>query len=496
MQSMLSTEKLSTLLQGWAEVPSHEDVSIEGVSEFSSDVTHGDLFLALVGTNNHGLNYCGQAISNGAAAIAWEPDCQHQEFAAELPIPAIKVENLSAHLGEIAQRCYGDINADIKTVAVTGTDGKSSVAYLTAQVLESQNKVCAMLGTLGYGRIDQLTESNHTTPPLSRIGKEFRKAVNSGCKYMSMEASSHGIAQDRLENLNIHTAVLTNISRDHLDYHASLQDYIDAKGKLFFSHHPTHAVLNLDDQVGRVWAKDLITRTNLITYSLKNKDADIFAANIQYLTTGVKFEIQLQGQVLSIEAPLFGEFNAYNLCAVIAILISLDFDIDMLPKYIAGAKAVPGRMQLLSQRNFRVIVDYAHTPNALSAAIQAVRQHFDGRLVCVFGCGGNRDQGKRKLMGEVADKYADYVVITSDNPRNENPQIIIDQVEQGFTSDNYISIADRKRAIEHAIELSKPGDVVLIAGKGHEKFQEIDDQLIEFDDVVIASQIMDELAHG
>lgn len=493
----LQTHKLSALLHGFADVDELADVIVTGVSEFSGDISQGDLFLATASKHQHGLMYCEDAISNGAVAVAWEPSSHYGTFSHHFSLPNVSVENLSAFTGEIAQRCYGDVSDVLTKIAITGTDGKSSVAYLTAQALDAHHKKCGLIGTLGYGCLNELAEANHTTPPITRLQKELCLLADKQCEYVAIEASSHGIDQNRLQNLDIHTAVLTNISRDHLDYHATVEEYIAAKAKLFFTHQPKNCVINLDDQVGREWLARLNKVIKTWSYSLSDKNADVYANNIEYSPDGTTVEFTIDGEKHAVSTALLGQFNVFNLLAVVAILLSLGVEKQNVTRHLQGLTPVPGRMQLVHHTNAtKVVVDYAHTPNALAAAIDAVRSHFQGKLICVFGCGGDRDQGKRSLMGKVAAQKADYVVVTSDNPRHEDPQQIIDQILLGCQSPHCVAIVDRKTAIEHAINLAEINDVVLIAGKGHEKYQIIGSETFSFDDVSIVGQLLSENLNG
>ena len=476
---------LSELLSGIVAVPTEKDTVITGLSEYSGDVTHGDVYLA---TAN--LTYCQEAIKNGASAIIYDENLVSSLDNIDATIPMIACNQLMRKTKELSVLFYGRISEDIKTIAITGTDGKSSVAHLSTQAVENCGDTCGIIGTLGYGRLSALKEATHTTPPISRIAREYSLFANAGCNTVAIEASSHGIQQQRLKDVPIHTAVLTNISRDHLDYHKTVEEYIQAKAKLFFDHHPKYVVINLDDGVGKKWILQLAGSTNVLSFSLHDEQADVFATNVNYTRDGIDLAINVRGQLINIFVPMYGEFNVSNILAVSAILVSLGKSNDEILFALNNLTAVPGRMQLVASKNgARVIVDYAHTPAALLAAINAVRKHDSGRLICVFGCGGDRDTGKRPLMGEIATQFADIVVITSDNPRNEDPQLIIDEILHGSVGENKPnSFVDRKEAIAYAISLAQENDSVLIAGKGHEKFQEISGCKYPFDDVEVAEQ--------
>ncbi len=484
---------LSELLSALVEIDSSKDVRVTGVSEYSGDVESGDLFIA-----TSGFEYVQDAIANGAVAVIYKTSLNTKTIKIDSAVPLFDCEDLLDHIGEIVKCFYGDIDRDIKTIAITGTDGKSSVAHLVAQALGKSHEACGLIGTLGYGRIGDLVEATHTTPPISRIAREYFQFKKNGCTAVAIEASSHGIEQKRLQNLPIHTAVLTNITRDHLDYHNSVEEYIKAKAGLFFVHQPKHAVINIDDAIGCEWSDQLASLLNVITFSLVNTQADVYACDVKYLPNETAMQLSIKQQIIDVTVPLFGQFNVLNMLAVAAVLLSVGKDHLEIKHALNSLEAVPGRMQILRAENVAaVVIDYAHTPAALFAALNALREHCSGKLICVFGCGGNRDAGKRPKMGEMATRYADFTIITSDNPRNENPQEIVNQITNGcIDKDSYKVVVDRKEAITNALEMAGDNDAVLIAGKGHEKYQYINHQKIAFDDVDVATQTLARLANG
>ncbi len=483
--------QLSELLEGISVMSAAQDVQVTGISEYSKDIEKGDLFLAC-----NDLCYCHEAIANGAVAVAYDAsvNCAAPELLNDVPM--IACENLTHHISDILVRFYGDQGKRINTIAITGTDGKTSVAHLVAQALDYSGDACGLVGTLGLGRLNDLAEATHTTPPKTRMAKEYAKFAEMDCEFVALEASSHGIHQGRLTDLTIHTAVLTNITRDHLDYHKTLDNYIQAKAALFFQHDAKFAVINIDDEVGRQWCKQLDQLVNVVSYSLNNTAADVYASRIEYMPDSTNVDICLRNEVIEINIKLLGEFNVLNILAVAAVLISLQKTNRQIVAALSNLESVPGRMQrVINADKENIIVDYAHTPAALLAAINAVRQHTPGKLTCVFGCGGDRDQGKRAQMGRVASTHCDYVVITSDNPRHESAETIIQHIVQGCVDNSsYTAIADRKEAIKHA--LHERSDAVLIAGKGHEKYQYIGDQRLDFDDMEVVQEELQRIAHG
>tara|TARA_B110000238_G_C16119037_1_gene436269 strand:- start:824 stop:2311 length:1488 start_codon:yes stop_codon:yes gene_type:complete len=484
---------ISELLRGLVDVDNAKDVRVTGISEYSGDVETGDLFVA-----TSGLEYVQDAIAKGAVAIVYQTPGEEKTINIDSAVPMFECKQLLECVSDIVERFYGDINADIKTIAITGTDGKSSVAHLVAQALEKTHGPCGLMGTLGYGRLGGLVTGTHTTPPASRIAREYFQFNRMGCTAVVLEASSHGIQQQRLQKLPIHTAVLTNITRDHLDYHKSIEEYMQAKAGLFFTHNPKYAVINIDDVTGLKWSEQLASLLDVITFSLANTKADIYAGDVHYLAKETTMQLSIRQQIIDVKVPLLGQFNVLNILAVAAVLVSMGKNNSKIKQALNSLKAVPGRMQMVTLENTAtVIIDYAHTPAALFAALSAVRNHCSGKLICVFGCGGNRDSGKRSQMGEVATQYADFTVITSDNPRHEDAQKIINQIVEGcIGNEDYKIIVGRKEAIISALKMASANDAVLIAGKGHEKYQFINDQKIVFDDVDVATQALARIANG
>ena len=484
---------ISQLFNGLVDVDQAKDVRVTGISEYSGDVESGDLFIATTG-----LEYVQDAITNGAVAVIYNASPEAKKVNIDGAVPMFDCDQLPNYVSDLVERFYGAIASDIKTIAITGTDGKSSVAHLVAQALEKSHESCGLIGTLGYGCLGDLREATHTTPPASRIAREYFQFSQMGCTAVAIEASSHGIQQKRLQNLSIHTAVLTNITRDHLDYHKSVEEYIEAKAGLFFTHNPKYAVINMDDAIGSQWSEQLASLLDVITFSFADTKADIYACNVAYLPAETIMQLSIKRQIIDVTVPLLGRFNVLNILAVAAVLLSVGKSHLEIKQALNNLEAVPGRMQIVTLENMSaVIIDYAHTPAAMVAALNAVREHCPGRLICVFGCGGNRDTGKRSQMGRIATQHSDFTVITSDNPRNEDPQKIIDQIVEGCAdSDNYKIVIDREAAIISALRMASANDAVLIAGKGHEKYQYINDQKIAFDDVEVATKTLERIANG
>lgn len=488
-----SAKWLSELLAGVMHVSALQDVRVTGVSEYSADVEPGDIYIAF-----GEFSYCIEAINKGAVAIVCSPDLVVNIKPGEYNVPIIRCNDLHESLDKIIFRLYGDVTQRIDTIAVTGTDGKSSVAHLVAQALEKTGRRCGLIGTLGYGRLQNLSEATHTTPPRSRLAKEYNQFEYDDCGVVALEASSHAIHQNRLRHISIHTAVLTNITRDHLDYHKTIEAYTQAKAALFFDHQAKHAVINLDDETGRLWCDQLTGSMDVISYSLTNPKADVYATYIDYQSSSICLRLSVRGDEIEVHSTLLGEFNVLNLLCVASVLVSMHATNDQIIFALNNLDPVPGRMQCVnSGQDFNVVVDYAHTPAALLAALVAVRKHCHGKVICVFGCGGDRDQGKRPEMGEIATQHSDFVILTSDNPRNESPRAIIENIQEGCKkTQNHTSIIDRRCAIEYALEMARQSDTVLIAGRGHEKYQYINGKRINFSDVEVVKSELQRIGYA
>lgn len=412
----------------------------------------------------------------------------------------VSVPDIRTFLGDLVVRTLPSPPPPV--IAVTGTNGKTTISQLVAQLLSFDKKV-GVIGTAGNGIVDKgelnLTPSTHTTPDVISLHKllyEFGKQA----QVVSLEASSHGLDQARLQGVLIKVAIFSNLTHDHLDYHTDMTDYASAKAKLFDkSVFPTltHAIINLDDKYSQIFI-DRATASNLTvwTYSVQNAQADIFASNITPSLDGVDMTVMTpQGQMV-VKSPLLGRFNVANLLASIGAVLAMGVPQEQVQTTIQWLKGARGRMQSVSFKNGLVVVDYAHTPDALEQALKSLKPHCAGHLVAVFGCGGDRDKTKRSLMTQSALKYADKIILTSDNPRSEDPKQILKDMQQGLDCDSHYKIeieADRKRAIELAIKNADKNDIVVIAGKGHETYQEIKGVRYDFDDLVIAKNIIDTL---
>ncbi|MGH1536811.1 MAG: UDP-N-acetylmuramoyl-L-alanyl-D-glutamate--2,6-diaminopimelate ligase [Gammaproteobacteria bacterium] len=494
---------LGKLLEDWSSVQEHySEIAISGLSLDGRSACQGDLFFALQGLQQHGVEYSQQAVSNGASALAWETSSQVNKNDLPKSIPCFEINNLQEKLGFICQRFYNNPSAQMNVVAVTGTDGKTSVSQFIAQALHQLGFPCGVIGTLGYGLYPNLGSASHTTPDAVRMHGLLHEYVDQ-VNHVVLEASSHGLSQARLNGVEVDTAVFTNLGRDHMDYHQSIDDYFHAKRILFQGSYLKNAVINIDDEYGVRLAEEFSKQLNVISYSVKSNSIDVKpyvnASNISYVAGVTSFVVDSSWGKAPVETNLFGEFNVSNLLAVIGVLLASGVEFSQAVKIISDVKTVPGRMEFISGvRGLggqddapAIVIDYAHTPQALNNVLRVLKEHCSGKLWCVFGCGGNRDQGKRKLMAQAVEQYADMAVITDDNPRFENPEEITNEITTGFSSSSsYSLIHDRQKAIEYAIQNSSAEDIVLIAGKGHEAVQIINHDHLPFDDKKIASEVL------
>lgn len=458
------------------------DVLIREITLDSRTVRPGDLFLAVPGALSDGRQHIADAIQRGAAAVAFEsidaPVLLEAGACVFVPVRGLRVQ-LSATAG----RFYGEPGRSLDLIAVTGTNGKTSVTQLLAQALDVLGERCGLIGTLGNGFYGELHDARHTTPDPLAVQAELAQLRQAGAKAVAMEVSSHGLDQGRVEALDFDIAVFTNLSRDHLDYHGDMAAYAEAKARLFAWPGLYARVINLDDSVGRELAHRPAP-SRLITYSLEDKSASLFCTDVQFSEKGIRARlITAQGDGL-LRSSLLGRFNLCNVLAVVGALLGLGHPLDEILRVLPQLEGPIGRMQRLGGgQQPLVVVDYAHTPDALENVLQALRPHVQGRLWCVFGCGGDRDRGKRPLMAAMAERLADGVCVTDDNPRTETADSIRADIFTGFTQPEAVQhIPDRATAISTLIRQASAQDVVLLAGKGHEDYQEINGVRYAFSD--------------
>lgn len=475
---------LPLLLDGMAsDVP---ELDIAGISLDSRTVKKGDLFVALRGASQDGREFLKQAADLGAAAALVE-DAIPGEGA---PLPAVVVPRLRHKLCEIAGRYYRDPSRQMHVAAVTGTNGKTTVSQLFAQLVRSAGYDCGVIGTLGSSLTGDVQDSIHTTPDSIALQEILAGWAGQAVPFVSMEVSSHALDQGRLNGLDVDSAIFTNLTRDHLDYHGDMQSYGEAKARLFAFDSLRTAVLNADDPFSEDLAQKISADVAVLRYGVHTQSADVRLSNLRLSSAGLQLKFESPWGNASLKCPLLGKFNAANLLAALTAALQAGVPFDSVMTAVEGLQSVPGRMQpIRGAGGPLVVVDYAHTPDALRQVLLALREQCAGSLIAVFGCGGDRDKGKRALMAEVVSANADNAVITSDNPRGEDPMAIIADVEAAM-SGKYIVCADRADAIRMALESAGPDDCVLIAGKGHEDYQIVGDQRFSFSDTAIAQQIL------
>lgn len=472
-------------------------VELKALATDSRKIGPGAVFLAYPGERADGRKFISQAIAAGAAAVIWEKEGFDWDRA-KWNIPNLGLSGLRGLAGAIAGQVYGDPSGKLWTIGVTGTNGKTSCAHWLAGCLTELGRKTAVVGTLGNGFEGELSVAVNTTPDPVELQRMLAEYLAQGAQCVAMEVSSHGLAQGRVNGMAFDVAVLTNLSRDHLDYHGDMESYARAKAGLFAWPGLKHAVLNLGDPFGAELARTLgHSAVAVLGYGLGK--GEVCGRNLRLSEAGLELEVHTPWGETAIRSRLLGAFNAANLLAVLAALLASGAGLAEAARLVSAVTPVAGRMQRLGKAGQPcVIVDYAHTPDALEKVLQALRQVMadgggkDARLICVFGCGGERDKGKRPLMGEVCSRYADSVIVTSDNPRGEDPRAIIDDIVQGL-QENYHVIEDRATAIFQAVSQARPGDVVLIAGKGHEPYQEICGVRLPFSDVEVARRALENI---
>ncbi len=485
-------QSLSALLRAVTDQAGVRDTLVTGLALDSRQVQAGDLFLACAGSHSHGLMHLAEAVAAGAAAVVYDPIGAPAGALAgiERRLPCYAVDDLSAKLGPLAARFYGEPSNELTVIGVTGTNGKTSTTHFIAQALTTPNLRCGLIGTLGYGLYGALDAGAHTTPDAVELQRLLAMLRAQGTRYVAMEVSSHALAQGRVNGVRFALALWTQLSRDHLDYHLSMENYARAKRRLFEMPYLGQALINLDDAAGRDIIAHVTRDAEIIGYGF---DPAVAGHSGRYVH-GRELRLHEQGCMSmmvdsswgegELRAPLLGHFNAYNLLAACAALLALDIPLEQVLRRLADTQPVSGRMQCHGGgARPLIVIDYAHTPDALEQALAALRDHCRGVLWCVFGCGGERDAGKRALMGSVAERYADRVILTDDNPRREDPEHILDAIAGGLQhAERAVRCRPRAAAITYALDAAAPGDVVLIAGKGHESYQQIGDEKRPYSD--------------
>jgi UDP-N-acetylmuramoyl-L-alanyl-D-glutamate--2,6-diaminopimelate ligase len=460
-----------------------KDVEISGISYNSKTTKKGDIFVCLVGEHTDGHEYAQMAIENGASALLVERKVEG------VTVPQVVVDSTRHKIADIADRFYSRPSMGINLIGITGTNGKTTVTHLIQKIFEENNQKCALIGTLGYklSSNGEYRDAKHTTPQAPelqatlRMIKDVEKIDN-----VVMEVSSHALEQNRVGGCRFNGAVLTNLTQDHLDYHITMENYFKAKALLFERlTEGNFAVINLDDNYGERFLSVVPEGVKTYTYGIKNK-ADIMAKDIKFSLNGAEFKLVISDQEYSVNLHMNGMFSVYNVLSAVSASVAMGIDIKVALKALQNVHGVAGRFEVVNKKPL-VIVDYAHTPDGLENVLKSAREITpeDGKLICLFGCGGDRDATKRPKMGAIAQKLSDKIVITSDNPRSEDPQQIITDIIAGLDSvdpDRVTVEPDRGEAIALLKSLAENNDVVVIAGKGHEDYQILKDKTIHFDD--------------
>jgi len=477
---------MKTLVQLWPDAPAQwAHISVPALVSDSRQVKPGSVFVALSALHHDARSHIPAAVAAGAGAVLAEAGGAWQRHAVVEGVPVLVVPELTQRLGELAARFHDQPAQAMTVMAVTGTNGKTSIANLIAGAAHALGQRSAVIGTLGNGLYGELAASQFTTPDPLQLQRLLAGFRDQGVRLVAMEASSHGLEQGRMVGTPVHTALFTNLTRDHLDYHGDMASYAAAKGRLFSWPGLKAAVINADDAQGAHYQQQLAANVSCLRYSLQaDSDADIVAESVQPSLSGLLLKIRTPLGRIELRSPLLGRFNASNLLAVLGGLMTMGYGPEQAAQALSTVAPVAGRMQCLrTDPSPLAVVDYAHTPDALEQALKAAREHTVGKLWCVFGCGGGRDTGKRAEMGRIAALLADVLVLTTDNPREESPESILHDIQQGLAGSAATIIADRAEAIRYALKHAADDDVVLIAGKGHETYQEIMGVRYPFNDV-------------
>ena len=461
------------------------DIAVTGIALDSRRVEPGQVFIALQGNAHDGRCFIKNAVTAGACAVL----CDSASAQEGIGVPVIGVPNLAEEIGKMASRFYNEPSKHLTTVAVTGTNGKTSVTYLAASALTYLNRSAGIIGTLGKGFLTSLQDSGLTTPDAVVIQSSLKSMLDAGAKMALIEASSHGLVQGRLVGTTIHAAVFTNVTRDHLDYHGNMASYREAKAKLLQWEGLQCALLNLDDP----WLAALAQAPQVpevLGYSQMDAPGALIRAEaLEFQAAGVQFRLCTPAGCTTVRSAVLGRHNVSNLLAVAGLLYWYGVELDDMGAALSNCQPPPGRLQPVPHADRTVLIDFAHTPDAVAQVLLSLRLHCKNRLICVLGCGGDRDPGKRPLMGDAAVQHSDLCLFTSDNPRSESPATIIDDMCRNLAVplDPANCLTDRKAAIQRALTLQEPGDVVVILGKGHEQYQEIQGVRYPFNDEAIVT---------
>jgi UDP-N-acetylmuramoyl-L-alanyl-D-glutamate--2,6-diaminopimelate ligase len=453
----------------------------DNLSLNSKQISKNTVFIAYPGNKHDGREFIQEAIENGAAGIIFESKNFKKNL--NLSIPNISISDLRNKLAAISSQFYEYPSKKISIIGITGTNGKTTSAYWLSQCLNHLKIKTAFIGTLGYGDLKKLKKSQNTTPSAIDLQRSIKEIYKKKYKYVAMEVSSHGIKEQRINNIEFKQRLFTNLSRDHLDYHKTMSEYAEVKKKFMLSEKNGNIIVNIDDKVGQsIFNNSVLPDNKKVSFSIYKK-SKIQATNIIQKHNNLNFDLNYYGKSFPVRLKLIGIFNIYNVLGVIGCLSTMGFEVNQIINSLKKIKQVPGRTEFIKKSKDlpSVMIDYAHTADALENILKSIKINSFKKIILVFGCGGDRDKGKRKEMAKIAEEYADHSLITSDNSRNENPKDIIEDISKHFDQEP-IKIIDRKEAICEAIKMADKGDLVVIAGKGHEEYQEIGNKNIYFSD--------------
>jgi UDP-N-acetylmuramoyl-L-alanyl-D-glutamate--2,6-diaminopimelate ligase len=463
------------------------DLEIKGISANSQEIKKGFLFVAIKGNRQDGNYFIKEAINKGARIIVVEKE--PKQIKASAKVIFLVVNDCRKFFAQATHNFYGAPSNKIKVVGITGTNGKTTISYLIEALAKKSGDHCGVIGTINYRFNNKIIIAKNTTPGAGQLQGLLKEMHLQKVKYCAMEVSSHALDQERVAGINFSHAIFTNLTQDHLDYHKNLENYFLAKAKLFCDLPSTsRAIINNDDKYGKRIRQ--LTKAQVLTYGIKNK-SDIMAKKINFGVHSTEFSL-VAGQInIRLKTNLIGLYNIYNILAAVAWGISEKLPILKIKSAIEQFKSVPGRLQRINcTQGFNIYIDYAHTPDALFNVISALRPLVKGKIIVIFGCGGERDKLKRPLMGKVVTELADYAIITSDNPRSENPGQIIKDIQQGIQKSNYCKISDRHQAIRKGLSLINKSDCLLIAGKGHEDYQILKNKVLKFSDRKVVQECL------
>lgn len=478
------------------------DIDANGIEYNSKKVTKGSIFVAIKGFKTDGTEYINEAVENGAIGVIVEDKTVKESKPAQylmldkkgIVTTAITVEDSRKALASLSADFYDHPSQELNVIGITGTNGKTTITYLLESILQSAGKQTGVIGTINYRFGKKVVPAMQTTPESLDLQKMFREMADNKITDCILEVSSHSLSLNRVYKTKFAVGIFTNLTQDHLDFHQTKENYFKTKEKLFTEYDLKKAVINIDDPYGKLIAEK--TGAEKIRISIK-EEGDIRAKDIDMSIDGTSFTVKTPKGELQITSDLIGSYNIYNILCAIGAAIASDLPLEEIEKGINSLKCVPGRFQRIDEgQDFTVVVDYAHTDDALKNVVTAARELTDKRIITVFGCGGNRDRDKRQKMGEVVGRHSDYTIITSDNPRNEEPASIIAEIELGVKkvvdSDKYCMEIERQEAIAKAISMAEKEDIVIIAGKGHENYQQFKERRIHFDDCEVAQELIKE----